>query len=101
MTKPDWRSRHQLARLAPQTPNEHRVVVLLDALTISIAISKQIGKTFPDSNTSEAYGSIITGIGRLLLEKLDGLDAGSIDDELREIGESVSWSVDDEEVVWT
>lgn len=100
VTASNWLILHLTRRSTPKTFHETKVVVLLDALWTSVENCQRAGGTFPDSHTSEAYGQMIEGARMLLNETLDGLDAGSLYEELERLAELVCWDLDESKVAW-
>lgn len=56
------------------------------------------GTTYPDANTTPAFGSICEGLSLLLNESLDHYDGGTLSAWIEDIAERVHWSMDESEI---
>lgn len=56
------------------------------------------GTTYPDANTTPAFGSICEGLSLLLNESLDHYDGGQLSEWIDSIAERVYWSMDESEI---
>ncbi len=99
-TKLDWQQRHFLSRLAPAAGYEARLVVLLDAIELSIDRHEDDGQSFPNSIASPAYGSILEGVVKLLNFDTGRLDEAAIYEECQDLATRVGWDLTESKVKW-
>ncbi len=97
----DWAERHAIARAGGSSdPSAVQHIALLNGLATSVAAHLARGGSFPDANSSEAFGAVIEGGLQLLNDSTGPLDAGTLWDEYAELADQVCWDIDMSEVAW-